>query len=52
MFFGLLLVALGVIFLLQNLHILSAATWGLIWPVLVIILGLSMVLKKNKKWME
>ena len=50
-FFGLLLVVLGVLFLLQNIGVLSGASWGIIWPVLLIILGLSIVFKKNKHLM-
>ncbi|MFH1610465.1 MAG: DUF5668 domain-containing protein [Patescibacteria group bacterium] len=51
MFLGFLLVALGVLFLLQNIGILNQATWGIIWPILIIALGLSIVFKRGKRLM-
>lgn len=52
MFFGILLVVLGALFLLRNLGILGASVWGIVWPVAIVLLGLSMVFKKNKKFWE
>ncbi|MDD5290171.1 MAG: DUF5668 domain-containing protein [Patescibacteria group bacterium] len=52
MFFGLLLVILGVLFLLRNFGILTASVWGILWPAVIVILGLSMMFKKNKKFWE
>jgi hypothetical protein len=51
MFLGFILIALGVLFLLQNIGILDQATWGIIWPILIIALGLSMVFKRGKRLM-
>jgi hypothetical protein len=52
MFFGFLLVGLGILFLLKNLGIITGPTWGIIWPCAVIAIGLSAVFKKNKKIWE
>ncbi|MBI2980462.1 MAG: hypothetical protein HYY41_06540 [Chloroflexi bacterium] len=41
MFFGLVLIAIGVIMLLIKLGILSGSVWGYAWPIILIILGLS-----------
>ncbi|MCL4395892.1 MAG: cell wall-active antibiotics response protein [Chloroflexi bacterium] len=38
-FWGLVLVALGVLFLLQSLGIIAVNLWSLVWPVLLIVLG-------------
>ncbi len=51
MFIGFILIALGVLFLLQNIGVLNEATWGIVWPILIIALGLSMVFKRGKRLM-
>lgn len=45
MFFGLLLIIVGVVFLLQNLGIVSGSVWNLIWPLIIMLLGISIILK-------
>jgi hypothetical protein len=52
MFFGLLLVILGVLFLLRNLGILDSSVWGILWPLAIVVLGLSIAIKKNKKFWQ
>ncbi|MFH1866653.1 MAG: DUF5668 domain-containing protein [Patescibacteria group bacterium] len=47
MFFASLLVILGVVFLLKNLGIISGDVWGVIWPLLIIALGVSMFYKRR-----
>ncbi|MFA5158700.1 MAG: DUF5668 domain-containing protein [Patescibacteria group bacterium] len=47
MFLGLLIFALGVIFLFQNLGYISASVWSIIWPALVIVAGLSLIFKNK-----
>jgi uncharacterized membrane protein len=44
-----LIVLLGLLFLLQALGILSAAVTGIIWPILLILIGLKKMLKNNCK---
>jgi len=48
MFFGLLLILIGLIFLLKQLGILSGSVWGVIWPALLIIWGLVILTRKGK----
>ena len=48
------LLFLGVIFLLQNLDVLSWGLWGELWrfwPVLVIGLGLRLLMKNSSPWL-
>jgi len=47
MFFGAVLIVIGVVFLLQNLGVISASVWSVIWPVLIILAGVSFLSKKN-----
>ena len=53
MFFGLTIVIIGLVFLLKNLGLIGSDVWPIIWPSLVIILGLSILLKRKRhrdKW--
>ena len=54
MFFALFFIILGVVFLLKNLGIISAGTWGIIWPSVLILFGVWLAWKKYewKKWRE
>lgn len=47
MIFGIALVVVGAVFLLQNLGYISASAWGIVWPVIIIAAGLSMIFKKH-----
>lgn len=47
--FGLILIALGVLFLLKNLGIISQDIWGIFWPILLIILGIEILISSIKK---
>lgn len=44
MFVGSMVLLVGVVFLLQNLGYISGNVWGIIWPAMVIIIGLSMIM--------
>ncbi|MFC1651709.1 LiaI-LiaF-like domain-containing protein [Patescibacteria group bacterium] len=46
MFFPLVLISLGVIFLLKNLGYISTDTWDVLWPILIIAAGISFLLGK------
>ena len=48
MFFGLALVIIGIIFLLEKLGIVSGPIWSYVWPSLLILLGSNMVLGKRR----
>ena len=43
------LVALGVLFLLSNLGILNSIRWELIWPVAIIVLGLTILIPSIRR---
>jgi len=49
MFIGLLLILLGGLFLLKSLGIVETSIWGLFGPLLMIVLGLSVILKPLRK---
>ena len=51
---GIFLLFLGVVFLLQTLNILPWALWGTLWrfwPVLIIIIGLGILLRRSNVWL-
>lgn len=41
------LVVMGIIFLLKNLGIMPEIAWDIIWPVILIVVGLTMIFKKK-----
>ena len=43
MFIGIALIVIGVVFLLQNLGLISSSAWQIVWPTLIIIFGLCMM---------
>jgi len=48
MIFGLILVALGIIFLLQNLNIITGRAWEIIWPIIVTLIGVGFFVRHLK----
>lgn len=40
---GLLAILVGVVFLLKNLGYVNSLQWGIVWPILVIYVGIAMV---------
>lgn len=46
LFWGLVLILLGALFLLQNSGVLAIDVWELFWPLLLIILGLSVLFRR------
>lgn len=44
---GLILIAIGVLFLLKNVGVLEGIDWGIIWPLAVIAVGFNMFFKKR-----
>ncbi len=46
---GLLIILVGTLFLLKDLGLLVNMDWGLIWPLIIIMIGLSMVSSKSGK---
>ncbi len=48
MMVGLIVILVGIFFLLHNLGLLPSISWGVIWPVLLIIIGISML--EGRRW--
>jgi len=48
MFLGLILSITGVVFLLKNLGYISGAAWDVIWPAILIVIGLKTILKRKE----
>ena len=51
MIFGYALVIVGVYFLLKELGILPAISWDYIWPSLLILWGLTIIFRRDSKWL-
>ena len=47
MIFGIFLIVLGTVWLLSNLGYITATVSEIIWPVIIIALGLSFIFKKG-----
>jgi len=50
LFFPIVLIALGVVFLLKNMNVLQGDTWSLIislWPVLLIVIGIDQIWRRE-----
>lgn len=41
------LVVIGIIFLLKNLGVMPEIAWDIIWPIILVVLGLTMIFKKK-----
>ena len=39
--FGLIVLAIGIVFLLRNLGIIEWVSWSIMWPVILIIVGIG-----------
>ncbi|MEW6456291.1 MAG: DUF5668 domain-containing protein [Acidobacteriota bacterium] len=47
---GIFLVIIGAVFLLQNLGYISGSAWKIIWPLILIALGLSILFRRRHFW--
>lgn len=47
MFFSLILIVAGIVFLLKNLGYISGTAWSIIWPVILIVIGIGLILKRR-----
>lgn len=55
MFFGLAIITIGIVFLLNSLGIIPGDAWNIIWPCLLIIIGLSILakdIKNEQRWQK
>jgi hypothetical protein len=46
---GLLAILVGVVYLLRNLGLISFAEWNLLWPIILIYIGIAMV-SRDRCW--
>lgn len=49
MWFGVSIIIVGVILLLQNLGLVSGGAWNVIWPAIIILLGISILARKDRR---
>lgn len=49
MFFGIVLIIIGALLLLNELNIIHWSFWGFIWPVLIIAVGVRMIAGDKKR---
>ncbi len=49
MFIGLVLIAVGIIWLLVKLGVLTGSIWGYTWPAILIILGLVLLFGHRRR---
>ena len=49
MYVGFLLIIVGVLFLLKNLGIISGSFWDILWPIVVVFVGISMLFSRKKR---
>jgi len=45
---GFLLIIIGVIFLLKNLGFISVGVWEILWPIFLITLGISFIVRRGQ----
>jgi len=48
MWFGIVLIVVGVVFLLQNLGYVTGDVWKIVWPAFIILIGISMLFKEQR----
>lgn len=44
---GILIIVIGIVFLLQSLGIISQSAWTVIWPIILIIIGAYIVIRRS-----
>jgi len=49
MYIGFLLIVVGVLFLLKNLGIISGSFWEILWPIVVVFVGITMLFGRKKR---
>jgi len=48
MFFGIILVVIGALLLLNNMGIIYGSFWNYLWPVVIVAVGLRMIVGEKK----
>lgn len=49
MIWGIILVVLGGVFLLQNLGLFSGEIWNYFWPIILVVIGAWLIIKDKKR---
>lgn len=49
MFAGIIIFLVGLIFLLKDLGYITFITWDMVWPVIIMVIGLSIAFKRCHK---
>jgi hypothetical protein len=47
---GILILVIGVFFLFKNLGLIAGNVWDVLWPVIVIAIGLRILMRRNRRW--
>lgn len=50
MIFGLIIIVIGVLLLLQHFGLITGDVWSVFWPVVLILAGLVLVLGRKHNW--
>jgi sulfite exporter TauE/SafE len=48
MFVGLIIIVIGLVLLMQNMGFVGPDIWNVIWPSLIILFGLSLLMKRRR----
>ena len=48
MFFGVLLIIMGILMLLDRIGVLQGDVWNYFWPTVIIAIGISMIFKDKR----
>jgi len=49
MLIGLLVIVVGVLFLLKNLGVIGGNFWDILWPIIIVFVGISMLFGRKKR---
>ncbi|MCX6741185.1 MAG: DUF5668 domain-containing protein [Candidatus Parcubacteria bacterium] len=47
MFLGIILIVIGLAYLAENLGFLPVGVWQIVWPLLIVVIGISLIGKKS-----
>jgi hypothetical protein len=49
MWVGFVLICIGILVLLSNLNLIKGDVWNYIWPIILVVFGISLILKRNRR---
>ena len=44
---GIAFVIIGALFLMKNLGLIQGIAWDIVWPLILVVLGISLIIKKK-----